>query len=164
MLAARGEYRFMADADLSMSIEQVNRFLPPHLTGYDIALGSREAPGARRFGEPWLRRLQGRAFHLYVSLLVVRGLRDTQCGFKCFRGPVAQAIFPYLCLQGFGFDVEVLFLARRLGLRLVEVPVDWHYSRGSKLHPILNAISMAGEVLAVRWNALWGRYTGLPIP
>ena len=94
----------------------------------------------------------------------MRGISDTQCGFKCFHGPVADALFTLVRLDGFGFDVEVLFLARRLGLHIVEVPVEWHYGRESKLHPFRHALTMAGDVLAVRWNHLRGRYTGLRAP
>ncbi|MEE8162621.1 MAG: glycosyltransferase, partial [Anaerolineae bacterium] len=85
MLGARGEYLFICDADLSMPIEEVARFLPPQLEGYDVAIASREVEGARRYGEPAYRHLMGRAFNFLVRLLAVPGFQDTQCGFKCFR-------------------------------------------------------------------------------
>ena len=86
ILAASGEYRLVCDADLSVPIEQVERLLPPQLEGVDIALGSREQPGSRRIGEPPLRHLMGRVYNHLVRILAVPGLKDTQCGFKCFRG------------------------------------------------------------------------------
>ncbi|MBI2151047.1 MAG: hypothetical protein HYU27_10660, partial [Acidobacteria bacterium] len=107
-----------ADADLSMPIEQVERFLPPKLEDCDVAIGSREAPGARRIGEPRRRHLVGRGFNLLVRLLALPGIRDSQCGFKLFTAAAAEALFPLQRLQGWGFDVEVLYLARlqqRLG-------------------------------------------------
>jgi len=90
MLAARGEYLFLCDADLSMPIEEVAKFLPPQLEDYDVAIASREVEGARRYGEPPHRHLMGRVFNLIVRLLAVRGFQDTQCGFKCFRREVAR--------------------------------------------------------------------------
>ena len=158
MLEARGEYRFLADADLSMPIEHLEKFLPPLLTDFDIAIGSRETPGARRFHEPMSRHLMGRAFNGMVRLLAVRGLADTQCGFKCFKAQVAETIFPLQRAQGFGFDVEVLFLAQRLGMRIKEVPIDWYYHEGSKVKPLRDSFLMLNDLLSVRWNHLRGRY------
>ena len=158
MLEARGEYRFLADADLSMPIEHLERLLPPHLTDFDIAIGSREVPGARRFHEPTGRHLLGRVFNWMVRLLAVRGFSDTQCGFKCFTAGAAKAIFPLQRARGFGFDVEVLFLARKLGMRIVEVPIDWYYREGSKVKPLRDSFLMLGDILSVRWSNLRGMY------
>lgn len=158
MLHARGEYRFLCDADLSMPIEQLELFLPPRLTGYDIAIGSREAEGARRFDEPQLRHLMGRLFNGMTRALAVRGINDTQCGFKCFRGGVADLLFPLQRIPGFGFDVEVLFLAQSMRLRLVEVPIDWYHKDASKVHPVRDGLAMTRDILRVRWNALRGKY------
>ena len=158
MLQAQGQYRFLCDADLSMPIEHLALFLPPALDDYDIAIGSREAPGARRFHEPARRHLMGRAFNLLVHWLAVPDFADTQCGFKCFRGEVAEVIFPLQRLRGFGFDVELLFLARRRGYRVVEVPIDWYYRVESKVHPLRDTFSMVRDVLSVRWSQWRGRY------
>ncbi|MBI4294871.1 MAG: glycosyltransferase family 2 protein [Chloroflexi bacterium] len=158
MLAARGQYRFLCDADLSMPVEQLARFLPPQLQDYDIAIGSREAAGARRIGEPRPRHLMGRVFNLMVRWLAVPGISDTQCGFKCFRDQAAQVLFPRQSLDGFGFDVEVLFLARKRRMKLVEVPIDWYYRSESKVRPFRHSLSMLNEVLRVRWNWWRGRY------
>ena len=158
MLQAQGRYRFLCDADLAMPIEQVQRFLPPPLTGVDVAVGSREAPTARRFNEPPYRHLMGRVFNAIVRLLAVRGIRDTQCGFKCYRGEIVEHLFGQQRLDGFGFDVEVLFIAQRSGLRLVEVPIDWHHQPESKVRPVWDTVAMLRETVLVRWRHLRGRY------
>ena len=160
MLHATAQFRFLCDADLSMPIEQLTRFLPPALTDFDIALGSREIPGARRFDEPRRRHLMGRLYNGITRTLAVPGVRDTQCGFKCFRGPVADRLFPLQRTSGFGFDVEILYLARRMGLRLVEVPIDWYHRANSKVRPIQDGFTMTADLLKVRWNSWRGRYNG----
>ena len=106
ILEARGEYRFFGDADLSMPIEEINRFIPPVLPELDIAIGSREAPGAVRYHEPFYRHLIGRVFNSLVRLMALPGLQDTQCGFKCFRAAVAEEIFPLQTFTGMSFDAE----------------------------------------------------------
>ena len=163
MLAAGGEYRFLCDADLSMPIAELGKFLPPRLADYDVAIGSREAPGARRIGEPLSRHLAGRLFNLFVRVAAVPGVQDTQCGFKCFTAEAALSLFALQRLQGFAFDVEVLFLARRMGMRVVEVPIEWRYRAESKVSPVRHAFGMARDVLRVRWSAWRGAY-GRPAP
>lgn len=161
MLAATGEYRFLCDADLAMPIEQLARLLPPSATTA-IVIGSREAPGARRYNEPWQRHAMGRVFNWFIRATAVRGIRDTQCGFKCFHGPVAQALFSQQRLEGFGFDVEVLFLAQKSGIAITETPIDWYHQQESKVRPLRDALRMLGEALAVRWNWTRGRYRRVP--
>lgn len=161
MLHTNAQYRFLCDADLSMPIEQIDRFLPPALTDYDIALGSREIPGAHRFDEPRRRHLMGRLFNGITRTFAVPGVRDTQCGFKCFRGTVADRLFPLQRTSGFGFDVEILYLARRMGLRLVEVPIDWYHRANSKVRPLQDGFNMTADIFRVRWNTWRGRYKGL---
>ena len=162
MLCASGEYRFLCDADLSMPVEQVSRFLPPEADHFDIAIGSREAPGSRRIGEPYRRHLMGRIYNLLVQVLALRGLSDTQCGFKCFRRKAAQEIFPVQRLYGFAFDVEILFLARRRKLCIKEVPIDWHYHAESKVRPVMDSLAMSRDILRMRWHHLRGRYKRVP--
>ncbi len=158
MLAGRGEYLFFCDADLSMPIEEVARFLPPALDDYDVAIASREVEGARRYGEPDYRHLMGRVFNFLVRLLTVPGFQDTQCGFKCFRRAVARDIFPYQTIEGWGFDVEVLFIAHKRGYRIVEVPINWYYMANSRVSPIKDTLMMLGELLKVRLNDWRGMY------
>jgi glycosyltransferase involved in cell wall biosynthesis len=152
MLAARGRYRFMCDADLSMPVEHLERFLPPRLEGYHIAIGSREIPGSRRIGEPWGRRQMGKVFRSLVRLTVLPGIRDSQCGFKCVEGHTADALFTDLSLKGFSFDVELLVMSHRRGLRLVEVPIDWYYRSQSKIRPLRDARRMLADVLRL-WRS-----------
>ncbi len=158
MLAGRGVYRFFADADLSMPIEQLERFLPPALNGTDVAIGSREAPGARRIGEPAYRHLMGRVYNLIIRLVAVNGFDDTQCGFKMFRGEAADWLFRHQQIDGWGFDIEILLLAKRRGYRVAEVPIDWYHGDQSKVRPIHDTVTMLGETLKIRLNALRGRY------
>ena len=158
MMEARGEYRFQCDADLSMPIKELGRFLPPQRNHFDVAVGSREGQGARRFGEPRYRHIMGRVFNFIVQAVAVRGLADTQCGFKCFRGEAADMLFPLQRTCGFGSDVEVLFIARKHGLSIVEVPIPWYHQNESKVRPVLDTAVMLRETLQVRWNALRGKY------
>jgi dolichyl-phosphate beta-glucosyltransferase len=158
MLLARGEFRYMCDADLSTPIEEVMNFLPPALDDVDVAVGSREVPGAVRRDEPAHRHWMGRVFNRVVRTLSVRGIEDTQCGFKCFRGRVAQELFSLQRLDGFGFDVEILWLARRRGMVIREIPVTWTYREGSKVRPLGDSLRMFGDVVRVRLHGLRGHY------
>ena len=159
MLAAKGEYRFMCDADLSMPLSEINRFLPPDVGGYDIAIASREAPGAVRYDEPYYRHFVGRIYNGLIRLLALPGLQDTQCGFKCFRGLVAEDLFRRQTLMGWSFDVEVLFIARLLGYRVIEIPVQWYYNSHSKIRVASDSFKMGIDLLTIRLNALRGVYT-----
>ncbi|MBW6466432.1 MAG: glycosyltransferase family 2 protein [Brevefilum sp.] len=158
MLEATGDYRFMCDADLSMPIEQVNRFLPSAQTAVDVRIGSRELPGSQRYDEPGYRHLVGRVFNTMVRLLVLPGIQDSQCGFKCFRGDVAEAVFPLQTMGGMSFDAEVLFIARRMGYRLQEVAIDWYFDPDSRVRLVEDSLRMAFDLLKIRTNAIQGRY------
>jgi dolichyl-phosphate beta-glucosyltransferase len=158
MLQATGAYRFICDADLSMPITEVNCFIPPILPEFDIAIASREAPGAVRYNEPLYRHLTGRLFNLVVRLLALPDLHDTQCGFKCFRGAVADEIFPLQTITGWSFDVEVLFIACQRGYRVVEVPIPWYFSAESKVRIFRDLARVALDLIAIRRNAWSGKY------
>jgi dolichyl-phosphate beta-glucosyltransferase len=158
MLAARGNYRFICDADLSMRIEEIDKFLPPRLEGYDIAIASREAPGAVRYEEPWYRHLMGRVFNTIVRLFAVPDLQDTQCGFKMFRAEVAENLFPLQTMNGWSFDVEILYAAQRWGYNIVEVPIHWYYRSNTRIHPFRDSIDMFTEVFKIRRNGKRGLY------
>ena len=151
MLAASGEYRFLCDADLSMPIEQVERFLPPQIGEAAIVVGSREAPGASRIGEPVRRHLMGRFYNWLVRLAAVPGISDTQCGFKCFPGEQASDLFQRQRITGFAFDVEILFLARQSGLKVTEIGIDWYFREESKVRPLLDSLVMTGDLIKIRW-------------
>lgn len=158
MLEARGEFRFISDADLSMPIEELSRFLPPALTNFDVAIGSREAPGAVRYNEPSYRHLGGRLINHVIQWLILPGLNDTQCGFKCFRGAIAETLFQQQTLMGWSFDIELLYLARRHKYRLVEVPIHWYYDAESKVSAVRDAMRMIGDIFRIHFNAMRGRY------
>ena len=158
MLEARGEYRFLCDADLSMPIAEVNHFLPPHLTGFDIAIGSREAPGAIRYNEPEYRHLGGRLINFAIRMLILPGLQDTQCGFKCFRAETVKDIFPYQRISGWSFDIEILFIARKRGYKIIEVPIHWYFNLETKLRAVKDALRMLGDIFLIHVNNLRNRY------
>jgi len=162
MLEARGQYHFLCDADLSMPIEQVNRFLPPALTGFDIAIGSREARGAIRYNEPGYRHWGGRAINLLIRWLVLPGLRDTQCGFKCFRAEVSKDIFRFQTFSGISFDPETLYIARLRGYRIVELPIPWYYNQESRINLYADTLSLVRDLLIIRRNARRGLYGPTP--
>lgn len=162
MLAARGEYRFICDADLSMPIEDLEKFLPPVLDGFDIAIGSREAPGAIRYNEPPYRHIGGRAINLAIRTLILPGLNDTQCGFKCFRAETSESLFRLQTLTGWSFDIELLYLARRKKLRIHEVPIHWYFDPESKVNAVRDALHMIGDIFRIHLNAMHGVYDPQP--
>lgn len=157
-LEAKGEYRFICDADLSMPIEEVSKFLPPALTGFDVAIASREAPGAMRYNEPPYRHWGGRAINLVIRLLILPGLNDTQCGFKCFHAEAAQKLFSQQTLGGWSFDIEILYLARRKRMVVREIPVQWHFDADSKVRAVRDALRMIGDIFRIHIHALRGGY------
>ena len=158
MLEAQGEYRFLCDADLSMPIAEVNKFLPPVLDDADIAIASREIPDAIRHNEPYYRHLTGRVFNTLIRLLVLPGLQDTQCGFKCFRAEVAEKIFHYQTLTGWSFDVEILYIAQRKGYQIREIPINWYFNSDTKISILHDSLQMFQDLLAIRRNARRGLY------
>jgi dolichyl-phosphate beta-glucosyltransferase len=158
MLAARGEYRFFCDVDFSMPISEINRFIPPQAASVDVAIASREAPGAIRYNEPLYRHLSGRVFNSLVRTIVLPGLQDTQCGFKCFRAQVAEEVFPLQTLTGWAFDAEVLYIARRKGYQIMEIPISWYYNADSRVRIFTDTLSMTQGLLSIRRNARQGLY------
>lgn len=158
MLAAKGEYRFMCDVDLSMPVGEINKFLPPMIKNDDIAIASREAPGAVRYNEPYYRHFVGRVYNGLIRILALPGLQDTQCGFKCFSSKAAEDLFPRQTLTGWSFDVEILFIALRLGYRMAEIPIPWYYNPDSKISVLHDSARMALDIVAIRLKALRGAY------
>lgn len=158
MQSAKGEYLFMADADLSMPIEEVSKFLPPRLNGFDVAIGSREVKGASRFDEPVYRHFMGRIFNFVVKTVAVPGFQDTQAGFKCFRRSVAMDVLSCQQIDGWAFDVELLFIAQKHGFKIVEVPINWYFRANSRINPLKDAVEMFREVLKIRSNNRHGLY------
>jgi dolichyl-phosphate beta-glucosyltransferase len=158
MLEACGEYRFMCDADFSMPVTEINRFLPPAQTGFDILIASREAPGAVRYNEPAYRHFVGRVFNAMIRLIALPELQDTQCGFKCFRNSVAEDVFRLQTLRGWSFDVEVLFIAKQRGYRIAELPIPWYFNPDSHVDVVRDSIQMALDLFRIRLNGLRGEY------
>jgi len=157
MLEARGRYRFFADVDFSMPVEQINRFIPP-VCECDIAIASREVPGAIRYGEPPYRHFTGRIFNFFIRTLVLPGVQDTQCGFKCFRAEVAEDLFRFQTLQGWSFDVELLAIARQRGYTIKEVGIPWYFNADSKVRILRDSVRMFLDLLKIRTNLRRGNY------
>jgi dolichyl-phosphate beta-glucosyltransferase len=159
MLEAGGAWRFMADADLAMPPNNLDRFLDAVATpaAPHIVIGSREAPGSRRVGEHWLRHLIGRVFNAHVRLFALPGIADTQCGFKLFSAEAAGALFPRLTISGFAFDVELLVIARRAGFDIREVGILWRGRADSRV-AVSRGAAAFGDVFRIGWNAWTGRY------
>ncbi len=156
VLASRGREVLLMDADLSTPIEDLAK-LRPHLAEAPLVLGSRSVEGsevAQR--QPFYREMMGRTFNLIIRLLGVRGLRDTQCGFKLLAGDVARRLFAELTIERFAYDVELVWLARRHGYRVIEVGVRWSDAPSSKVNPLSDSLRMLWDVLALRWRALRG--------
>jgi len=164
MLHARGDICLFTDADLSSPIAEANKLFAAIAAGADIAIGSRwlraELQTER---QPLYRQTLGRIFNLALRVILGLNFADTQCGFKAFRREAARRIFPLQKIERWGFDPEILFLARRAGLRVVEVPVVWAHSQGTRLHPFRDGMRMFVEVLRIRWNALCGDYRAAPV-
>jgi glycosyltransferase involved in cell wall biosynthesis len=164
LLEARGEWRYIADADLATPPDNLTRFLA-HTQDPDSALviGSREAPGSTRLDEPWIRHWIGRFFNWFVRLVIIPGISDTQCGFKLFSARAVALICPYLTIQGFAFDVEMLALARRAGLSIREVGVTWDGNQESRVAFGGGAAAFL-DVLHIRWRLWRGAYSAQPRP
>jgi dolichyl-phosphate beta-glucosyltransferase len=169
VLAAQGDYVAFSDADLSVPISEIERLLAALDGGADVAIGSREGPGAHRYGEPAYRHLMGRVYNLLYRTILLPGISDSQCGFKAFRTPAAHDLFRHMLVYGgdarpikggmvTGFDTELLFLARRRGYRLDEIGVDWYYGKASKVRPVRDTERMIADVFKIRAYAATGRY------
>ncbi len=153
MLAATGDVALMSDADLSTPIEDLDKLLARIDAGADIAIGSRAMRDSDvQIPQPIHRRFMGFVFRWCVRIITVGGFRDTQCGFKAFTAAAAKAVFERTRMDGFSFDVEVLYLARRLGLRADEVPVTWRDAEGSRVSPIRDSLRMFRDLLRIRWT------------
>ena len=157
MLEACGQYRIFCDADLSMPIEEIARFIPPH-NDADIVIASREVEGALRYDEPNQRHFTGRVFNFIIRLLALPGIHDTQCGFKGFRAGVAEDLFQHQSIEGWAFDVEILYIAKLRGYEIVELPIRWYYRAESKISVLQDSFHMFLDILKIRRNARQGFY------
>lgn len=159
MIEAKGEWRFLSDADLSMPPDNLPRFFdgPNGAPRFDVAIGSREAAGARRIEEPWARHFLGRIFNWTVKVVALRGIEDTQCGFKLYSSEAAEAVFPLQTLDGFSFDIEDLVIARNAGFTIGEVPIEWQYYEGGKV-TLASSVRAYWDIFRIRVNQALGRY------
>jgi dolichyl-phosphate beta-glucosyltransferase len=159
MLNARGGVLLFSDTDLSSPIEEAEKLFAAIAEGADIAIGSRWLQSELQTErQPLYRQFFGRAFNLVLRATLGLRFKDTQCGFKAFTRRAAEAIFPLQLIERWGFDPELLYLAGRFGFRVVEVPVAWAHSEGTRISPLRDGPRMLGEMLTIRWNALTGKY------
>lgn len=159
MLEARGALRLFADADGATPITELRKLLLAIDNGADLAVASRALPDVSRAVSSHLyRKVIGTVFNQFVRCIAVSGIRDTQCGFKLFRGHVANDLFGRQRLEDFGFDVELLFLASKLNYITMEVPVNWSDVAGSKVNVLFDSARMFADILAIRRNWLTGCY------
>lgn len=167
MLAANGEWRLFTDFDQSTPLSEVKKLLA-FTDQYQVIFGSREVAGARRDKEPFYRHLMGRGFNLLVQILAVRGVRDTQCGFKMFSAQATTTLFNALYIYGGketrkdaftgAFDVELLFLARKFKIGYKEVPILWKHHKTDRVSPIKDSLRMLRDILKIRLAYLTGKY------
>jgi dolichyl-phosphate beta-glucosyltransferase len=170
MLAAHGEYILFMDMDQATPIEEIGKLLP-FVDDYDIVIGSR---GSKRQGDPWTRLLMARGMIVMRSLIVgIKGISDTQCGFKLFKKKASDELFlklkdfhhGYKLISGSsvkaGFDVELLFLAQKLGYRIKEVPVEWLYVESRRVNPLRDSWEALSDLLIIKVNDLTGKYKNL---
>lgn len=159
MLNAEGAIVVFTDADLSSPIEEAAKLLQALDTGADVAIGSRWLRSDLQTQRQSLaRQIMGRAFNVLLRILLRLDFKDTQCGFKAFRRSAAKTLFPLQTVEGWGFDPEILFLARRFGFKVAEVPVVWAHDEGTRIQPLRDGSTMVLEMWRIRWNALMGRY------
>lgn len=159
MLHSSGDYLLFTDVDISTPLEELNNFLPWIDTGFDVVIGSRSIRGSDvRVRQPLYRELMGKFFNKIVRLLTVRGIIDTQCGFKLFTRKCGYDVFSKQTINRFCFDVEVLFLAQKLGYGIKELPVVWRNDVGSTVNPVKDSLRMLRDLFRIRFNDLIGKY------
>jgi dolichyl-phosphate beta-glucosyltransferase len=159
MLEARGRLALFTDADLSSPIEQIERLLVAIETGDDVAIGSRALDRSLIFGrQSRMREIAGMIFNGFVRIFTGLRFHDTQCGFKIFVREPSRIVFEQQRIEGFGFDPEILFLAKRHGLHTAEIPVRWAHDPATKVQVVRDSLLMFGDLVYIRWNWLIGRY------
>jgi hypothetical protein len=164
---AKNTYVLFTDFDQATPIAEVEKLLPFLDKDYGIIIGSREVKGAQRLKEPWYRHLMGRVFNWVVQIFAIQGIHDTQCGFKIFKKSVAADLFRRLrvyrprpekhAFTG-AFDVELLFLAGKAGVKIAEVPVHWQHAPTTRVNPVRDSLRMFGDVIKIRLADLGRQY------
>jgi len=156
---AQGEYIMFMDADNATRIDEIDKFWSYFEEGYDVVIGSRHAKGANIVIEqPWYRRFLGRAANFLIQLILLPRIKDTQCGFKVFTHDVAKEIFRQSRIIGWGFDMEILAIARSWGYKIKEVPVSWYEAGKSRLRPVRASWRTLRELIRVKLNLMRGKY------
>lgn len=159
VLASNGEVILFSDADLSTPIEELDKIITWLNEGYDIVIGSRALPeSAIEIRQPRYREIMGKIFNIIVRTIGLNEFRDTQCGFKCFKREGALKAFNLQKINGFAFDVEILYIAKKFGLKIKDVPIRWINSSESKVHLIKGFLSMFLELLKIRLYDWKGYY------
>ncbi len=152
MLEANGDICVFSDADLSTPIYELQKIIDNINVGYDVVIGSRGIKNDLiKIHQPFYREFMGKTFNKIVQILVMKGIKDTQCGFKGFTKKAANNIFNLQKIKGFGFDVEILYLASRLGMKICETPVEWYNDERSKVNPITDSFKMLIDIIKVRY-------------
>lgn len=160
MLHAHGEVLLFSDADLSSPIDEADKLLAAIQAGADIAIGSRWIQTELQVKrQPIHRRFLGRMFNRALRVILGLNFKDTQCGFKAFNRHAAETVFPQQRIERWGFDPELLYLAKRSSLKIEEVPVEWSHREGTRIHPVRDGLRMFGELFKIRWNAIRGKYS-----
>jgi glycosyltransferase involved in cell wall biosynthesis len=160
MLQATGDFVLFSDADLSAPITEAPKLFREIERGADVAFGSRWLIAKMQTErQSILRQIAGRMYNILMRVVLGLRYKDTQCGFKAFNRKAVETIFTRQHIERWGFDVELLFLAQKFGLKVVEVPVEWAHDDRSKINPLLDGIKMFGEMLSIRWNSIAGRYS-----
>lgn len=161
VMHAGGDYILFADADLSSPIHEAVKLFDALRDGADVAIGSRWLnPKLMTERQPIFRQIAGRIFNLLNRTILGLQFKDTQCGMKAFTRKAAMDVFPRQQIERWGFDPEILFVARKLGYRTVEIGVEWAHDDRSKINPVVDGAKMFGEMLKIRWNSFTGKYSG----
>ncbi len=159
MLHATGDILLFSDADLSSPIEEAEKLFAAIRAGADVAIGSRWIDaGLQVRRQPMHRQVFGRMFNLALRAVLGLNFKDTQCGFKAFSRRAADVVFPQQQIERWGFDPELLYIAKRARLRTVEVPVAWSHREGTRINPLRDGMRMVLELFKIRWNAISGKY------
>lgn len=167
IMKAKGKYVLFTDLDQATPLSEFNKFMPWLENGYEVVIGSRDA---KREGAPFLRSLMGPGFALLRSKIIgLADIRDTQCGFKAFKSSAAKKLFKKLKLYGScqqirgsnvtaGFDVELIYIAKKMGYKIKEVPVEWHYIETRRVNPLIDSWNGLLDILRIKLLDLQGKY------
>jgi dolichyl-phosphate beta-glucosyltransferase len=152
MMMSEGEYVLFTDADLSTPINEITRFMQFHSDGYDVVIGSRALKDSKiEIRQNWMREAMGKIFNFFARMISFKGIHDSQCGFKCFTKKAAKDLFASQKLEGFSFDVEILYLAQKKGYKIMEAPVLWRNSFQSRVQILSDPLEMFIDLLRIRW-------------